>query len=706
MSFSPIAYTAPQYDKSKFKNWWLKPFEEGTTIPKLMSTNSTGTPTAAKFEVNSDGFFITAGSVIVIPHIDGDYDLWLFPTEAEADANDTTNATQLADNINASQELDISDKLNPLTVSAMVNDTRFSVDDVGKSVPTTKEFSTGGGGGTYDIELTSSVTPDAMRIIRGVANNLISFVLRDEPTLNINSWGALGDWNGTTGTDNQPIIEAASDYLGADGGQIDFPAFPGGRYKLSSKLTINEGVVLNGLGTVGSVNQKGVKFICDHIGDGVVFDGNNSSGSTEGAEQQIFNIWILKGPNRNGGDGLKFISTDGSNTPGFMVCDNVHVIGNSVSSGEGLWSRGWVFDGTQATIGLKNGSFNNCGVSGVSTANGYLDVKNLSETTFNEFYVRDASASFPSAGAVGITLDSTQVGGDPAISNPSTAIQFSNSRILGDIIVGEVAKLSLSNTFAVNLTPSGVPGSGTNISWAGGELVNKYVDATSYSVRVNCINQNSTSDLSNQFRTAASLTLGKAHSGITITHPSAAGNLSHAFPQVKGTDVFDIIIKNNGAFTVTITKEADNFFRPQGANLNSNITDIVIPAGSTARFRSNGNTGDSTILVTVSKGLITLTGLGTMSENGVVARISVLTGNLLNRSREANHFILDAGAANRNFSGNTANWDVGDPITVVNFGSANNILFDAADDGGFATAVVPGTSQRFVFDGTIYSKIV
>lgn len=561
----------------------------------------------------------------------------------------------------------------------------------------TKEFSDGnGGGGIYDVIVTGTTPgvdlPNTFNIIISVADPLISFVLQDEPTLNILTWGGVGDWNGTTGADNQPVIEAAADYLGATGGQIDFPAWKG-RYKLSSVLTIHEGVVLNGLGTVGSVNQKGVKFICDHDGDGVTFDGDNGGGSTEGAEQQVRNIWILKGPNRNGGDGLSFISTDGSNTPGFIVCDNVHVIGNSVSSGEGLWSRGWVFDGSQATIGLKNGSFNNCGVSGVSTANKYLDVKNMSEATFDDFYVRDASASFPSAGAPGITLDSTQVGGDPAINNQSTAIKFSNSRILGEVVVGEVAKLSFSNTFAITLTPSGVPGSGTDISWSGGELVNKYVDATGYATRIDCINQTSHSDLSNQFRTAANLTLGKAHSGIIITHPSAVGNLSHAFPQVKGTDVFDIIIKNNGAFTVTITKEADNFFYPQGANLNSNITDIVIPTGATARFRSNGISSNTEIIVTVIRGLITLTGLGTMSERGDVVRISTLSGALTGRPKEATIFALDGQGSDRSVGVSTSQYNIGDSVTYLNTGTTNSLLFGTA-------TILFGDSATFLFNGT------
>ncbi len=97
MAFTQIAGIAPNF--RDYKNDWLKAYEPGTTAPKLMSDNDTGSPTVAKYEINADGFPVSSGGAIVIPHIDGDYDLWLFPTEAEADANDTTNAIRLADDI-------------------------------------------------------------------------------------------------------------------------------------------------------------------------------------------------------------------------------------------------------------------------------------------------------------------------------------------------------------------------------------------------------------------------------------------------------------------------------------------------------------------------------------------------------------------------------------------------------------------------------
>jgi|GEM_PF-5089937 len=99
MAYSLIAFIAPNYRDNA--NEWLKAYEPGTTTPKLMSLESSGFVTVAKLQLNADGFIKSAGDALVIPYINGDYDLWLFPTAAEADANDTTNAIKVADNINS-----------------------------------------------------------------------------------------------------------------------------------------------------------------------------------------------------------------------------------------------------------------------------------------------------------------------------------------------------------------------------------------------------------------------------------------------------------------------------------------------------------------------------------------------------------------------------------------------------------------------------
>ena len=103
MALSPIAFIAPNY--RDFKTWWLKAYETGTTTPLIggMALDSEGATTVAKLQLNADGFIIASGGALVIPYIDGAYDLWLFPTESEADNNDTSSALRLADDLGGSR---------------------------------------------------------------------------------------------------------------------------------------------------------------------------------------------------------------------------------------------------------------------------------------------------------------------------------------------------------------------------------------------------------------------------------------------------------------------------------------------------------------------------------------------------------------------------------------------------------------------------
>jgi len=213
MAFAPIAYTIPEYDRTLYANWWLKAYEQGTTTPKVMATDSTGGTTAAKFQLNAQGFPVTAGSALVIPYIDGAYDLWLFPTAAEADANDTSNALQFADNILAADTQLLATLGGLKGAYAFDEDTTATM--TGNTVTTyeagnvvrTKEFATGsGGGGLYDVVLTSSVTPNGRNIIQGVADATISFVLRDVEPIDIRAYGAA-----STVVDNSAIIQAVID---------------------------------------------------------------------------------------------------------------------------------------------------------------------------------------------------------------------------------------------------------------------------------------------------------------------------------------------------------------------------------------------------------------------------------------------------------------------------------------------------------------
>lgn len=105
MALAPVAYFSDPLED--YPNQFIKFYLQGTTTPLAMATDSGGGTTLAKAEISGGGtvpigFIKTAGDAIFIPWVDGAYDLWIFPTAAEADANDTSNAIQIANDIDAS----------------------------------------------------------------------------------------------------------------------------------------------------------------------------------------------------------------------------------------------------------------------------------------------------------------------------------------------------------------------------------------------------------------------------------------------------------------------------------------------------------------------------------------------------------------------------------------------------------------------------
>lgn len=131
MAYSAIAFTAPNY--RDYKNEWIKAYEPGTTIPKVMATDSSATTTIARAQLNADGFIVSTSFALIIPYIDGAYDLWLFPTKEEADNNDTSSALRLSDNVTGG--------LNQAGVSdILIND--LSQEYVFNTVAEYKDFTT------------------------------------------------------------------------------------------------------------------------------------------------------------------------------------------------------------------------------------------------------------------------------------------------------------------------------------------------------------------------------------------------------------------------------------------------------------------------------------------------------------------------------------------------------------------------------------
>lgn len=245
MAWTSISNTVPQYSKNAggaaASGYFLKFYEDGTTTPTVMATNSTGGTTLAKCQLTTLGYPSTDGTNdnIFIPHIDQTYKLALYENETDADNNTLINATWVVDNIDQQLTGDI---------TAYVKFTDLSASNGSTLV-------------TYD-------QGDASAVDRSVQDRL-----RD--TVSLEDFGAAGD----NSTDNTTTIGAWLDHLIAN----DVAGFvPDGTF-LSDYITkaANNGIRIYGNGIIkatGSNRLNHIRFtgVRGKVEiDGVTFDGNN-----------------------------------------------------------------------------------------------------------------------------------------------------------------------------------------------------------------------------------------------------------------------------------------------------------------------------------------------------------------------------------------------------------------------------------------------
>lgn len=203
MAYSPIAFTAPNY--RDYNNWWLKAYEPGTTTPKPegMATDSTLTTFIAKAQLSADGFIISAGGALIIPYIDGTYDLWLFPTEAEADANDTSNALRFADKVTGVNGDLISNRVpfSAKTLDEAVNETNQQIAKEDSLVYIEERTTGNGGGALWKYVDAATVTPNTFNIVQCIGVPALALVLTIDGDIKASQFGG-----------NAAALQAAIDY--------------------------------------------------------------------------------------------------------------------------------------------------------------------------------------------------------------------------------------------------------------------------------------------------------------------------------------------------------------------------------------------------------------------------------------------------------------------------------------------------------------
>lgn len=109
MAWLPIDFKVPQYWKTaadgtnEYSGAVLKAYQVGTTTNIPFATTNEGTTTANSIALNADGFPEVGGNV-VIPHLDQDYKLALYPDQSSADAD--SGAIWTVDDIDLIQTTD------------------------------------------------------------------------------------------------------------------------------------------------------------------------------------------------------------------------------------------------------------------------------------------------------------------------------------------------------------------------------------------------------------------------------------------------------------------------------------------------------------------------------------------------------------------------------------------------------------------------
>lgn len=316
MALSPIAFIAPNF--RDFSTWWLKSYEPSTTTPKTMALDSAGVVTVAKLELNADGFLESAGGALVIPYIDGAYDAWLFPTEAEADANDTVNAERVADDVIAplnaagmSEVLisEVSQSYDFDTIADVVAST--IVFPIGKQI-TVADYATGNNSGVLFFRVVSggTGTADGGKFIDLPITSLqLEQNLKLAPC--IKSYGIVGDWDHDTqtGTNNAAQFVNLSAYASSF-------TVPIGSFHTTSLPIFKADQSVIGVGRGSEIVLGGsavavmalrciiskVAFICadNHTANAIEI---GDTVDLSGGRSVVDNVWI----ENSGGDGIRVI---------------------------------------------------------------------------------------------------------------------------------------------------------------------------------------------------------------------------------------------------------------------------------------------------------------------------------------------------------------------------------------------------------------
>ena len=211
-NWSPVSGQVLHYVKTAADSggpasgYFLK-FYDTSNVAINMASASDGSGLLAKCSIDSSGYPLNGSSARFIPFLDRDYRPALYTNTTDADADTIANADWFPGTtplvvIHSATAF----SKNFATLAAAVADT--SIAD-GDALNLAERTTGNGGGAMWDAVLSSTVTENTFNIVQCTGVGTLSLVLRVEGIADVKQFGAVGDWNGSTGTDDTSAIQTA-----------------------------------------------------------------------------------------------------------------------------------------------------------------------------------------------------------------------------------------------------------------------------------------------------------------------------------------------------------------------------------------------------------------------------------------------------------------------------------------------------------------
>lgn len=250
MANSPSINYIPQFESAPgvlASGYWLKAYEPGavSTPVTIYTDASTSTP-LTKAELNALGQPVTSGNTPFCPHFAVTHDAWLFPTEAEADANDNSRAIQVIDAGILIPSLTEVAKIHD-TVATMKADTTLVVGNVVRTIEHTAGYGYEGWNFYLGIAVTGGTDDNGSRI-KSTGNPSLEFIALFPTIPNAKQFGCAGDGS----TNDETALENFLSYLGSGSysGTITGPRagfLPAGKYLYTTTKTLPATTTLTGV---------------------------------------------------------------------------------------------------------------------------------------------------------------------------------------------------------------------------------------------------------------------------------------------------------------------------------------------------------------------------------------------------------------------------------------------------------------------------